>query len=254
MGLPEHWNQDTFRYDEWFGYQFEIPVYNVEFTLWKGLWCIKSHHHYRKIAMHPNGYFWLRELISDISRALYATEVWHADEYLTWFGGPLENRHITFEQWLKAMRAEIGKPIPEFRDWEILAQGDVYIPDYEIIYHDDYSDCNAIFDTNYERLMSKGYELLGLARIYNNTFRCRRNGRLVLVDANTLEPIFPESWEIFETLPCRCLVVKKDGLSAVFSRSLEQLTDFKRGKLNGRETHQPAWPITISITIRLTLA
>ena len=160
--------------------RFELPVYNVEFSLHSGFWQVESCFHYCQLVIHKDDYFLLRWLTYDIARTLGKEEAWYAEEYYTWNGGKCETIESTFEEWYEQAAKDYGKSkcetiestfeewyeqaakdygksIPEFDQSALMAQGDVYIPDYEPIYHDSFKECKAHF----KRLQSQivGYKL-----------------------------------------------------------------------------------------------
>lgn len=227
--LPIHWDESNFFYDEWEGYRFHIPVYDYEVFYHKGLWRIESYYHYCQIVMHKGDLFWLRQALSDIARALGALEMWHATEYYTWNSDLLEDITANFEDWIKSAEERLGNKIPEYNQASIVAQGDVHIPDYEPIYHDTFQECNEKFNSLSIELSIKGFELLGIAQLYLNSYRCKKNNHVVLVNAQTLESVFPESYYIKEILPREFFLVIDKGKSAVYNTALEQVTDFVDG-------------------------
>lgn len=208
--------------------RFELPVYNVEFSLHSGFWQVESCFHYCQLVIHKDDYFLLRWLTYDIARTLGKKEAWYAEEYYTWNGGKCETIESTFEEWYEQAAKDYGKSIPEFDQSALMAQGDVYIPDYEPIYHDSFKECKAHFN----RLQSliAGYKLLGIYRIGNKFVRCEKDGHLFLLNEHTLIPLFIEPVDgILCPLNGPEFVIVKNGLSAVFNAYGKQLTDFVKG-------------------------
>ena len=215
------------------GLTFRLPVYDVEFTLHNGFWQIESFYHYCQIVMHHDDYFWLRRLTFDIARALGQKEAWYAEEYYTWNGGNIENNEVPFEDWISFVEQQYGKPISEFDQEAIMRQGDVHIPDYEPLYHDDFKECIALFEKEQSKL--NGYELLGLAIIGNGYYRCLKDGGLYFINAETLKPMFEEPVEaILRSLNGPEFIVFKNGKSAVFDMDGIQLTEYVKGEFNWR--------------------
>ena len=208
--------------------RFNLPIYDVDFFLHDGFWQIESFYHYCQIVMHEGDYFWLRWLIYDIVRALGEKEAWYAAEYYTWNGGKCETLGQSFEEWYEQAIEDYGKPIPEFDQSAIIAQGDVHIPEYEPIYHDSFKECNAHFN----RLQSQiiGYKLLGIHRIGNCFARCEKDSHLFLLNEQTLTPLFKTPVDdVLSPLNGPEFVIVKNGLSAVFNAYGKQLTDFVKG-------------------------
>lgn len=218
-----------YRYDcEFNETTFTLPIYDVEFTLHNGFWQIESFYHYCRIVMHDSDYFHLRRLTFDIARALGQDEAWYAEEFYTWNGDGCELPETTFEQWMESSRKMYGKPIPEFDQAAIMAQGDVSFPDYEPIYHDRFEECKELYDNIQAKI--DGYKLLGLNRIGNDYLRCERDGQLFLINEKTLRPMFDEPIEgMLNSLNGPEFIIKKGGLSAVFDMDGKQLTDFVKG-------------------------
>lgn len=223
---------DYFEYnydDDYNATTFSLPIYDVEFTLHNGFWQIESFYHYCQIVMHHGDHFWLRRLTFDIARALGQDEAWYAEEYYTWNGGGCETPETTFEEWLEDSIKMYGKNLPEFDQNSIMAQGDVHIPDYEPIYHDSFKECKELYD----RLQSKlpNYKLLGLVRTGNGFLRCEKDGKLFLINEETLKPMFEEPIEgMLQSLNGPEFIVKKNELSAVFDMNGNKLTDFVKGQ------------------------
>lgn len=207
---------------------FTLPIYNVEFTLHNGFWQIESFFHYCQIVMHDGDYFWLRRLTFDIARALGQDEAWYAEEFYTWNRDGCEIPETTFEQWMESSLKMYGKPIPEFDQAAIIAQGDAYFHDYKPIYHDRFKECKELYDNIQAKI--GGYKLLGLNRIGNDYLRCERGGQLFLINEKTLRPMFDEPIEgMLQSLNGPEFIIRKDGLSAVFDMDGKQLTDFVEG-------------------------
>lgn len=121
--------------------KFCLPSDGMDFYLCNGYWCVESYNHYCQLTMHQGEYFWLREAIFSIAEDLGQHEVWHAQEFYTWNGGPcLSNNWTTFENWVAFAEKQYGGKIPEFDSEQILMQGDVQFPDCEPIYHDTFKD------------------------------------------------------------------------------------------------------------------
>lgn len=207
---------------------FHLPVYELDFILHNGFWQIESNFHYCKIVMHNGHYFWLRQMIFDIVRALGQEEAWHAEEYYTWNGGNCEEPETTFEQWYEQTMANYGKEIPEFDQAAIIEQGDTHIPDYAPIYHDSFKECEIRFYELQARL--EEYKLLGLNRIGNAYLRCEKEGKLFLINENTLKPLFNSAIDcVLQPLNGPEFIVLNNGLSAVFDENGKQLTKFVTG-------------------------
>ena len=218
------------QYDEDYSeIRFELPVYDVEFTLHHGFWQIESFFHYCQLVLHQDGYFFLRWLTYDIARALGENEAWYAKEFYTWNGGKCETLQSTFEEWHEQATKNYGKTIPEFDSSSIIAQGDVHIPDYEPIYHDSFKECKVHFDHLQSQIT--GYKLLGIHRIGKNFVRCEKDGHLFLLNEQTLTPLFQTPIDdVLCPLNGPEFVVVKNGLSAVFNAYGKQLTDFVKDR------------------------
>ena len=210
---------------------FKLPVYDVEFTLHNVFWQIESYYHYCQIVMHHGGYFWLRRMTFDIARALNQEEAWYAEEFYTWNGGCCSVPTVSFKEWLENAEEAYGKPIPEFDQMSILAQGNVDIPKYEPIYHDSFKECKE----KYEQLQLElsDYKLLGLSHVGNGFLRCEKNGLVFLINEETFKKMAVEP---FESMLCNLngpeFILRKNGLSAVFDEEGNQLTDYVKGTFN----------------------
>lgn len=191
-------------------------------------WEINSFFHYCQIVMHEGTHFWLRELTFDLARALGQDEAWYAEEFFTWNCPHFDIETGSFEEWLSFANSRFNGHIPEFDVDTIMQQGDVHIPDYEVIYHDSFKECRKLFKDIQQKL-GDDTKLLGVSRI-GNAYRCLRNGNVVLVTIDSLKPLldFP-----FDKATCDLngpeIVVFKDGLSAVFDPEGKQLTEFVSG-------------------------
>lgn len=208
--------------------RFELPIYDIEFSLHGGFWQVESFFHYCQLVMHQGNYFWLRCLTYDIARTLGEEEAWYATEYYTWNGGKCETIESTFEEWYEQAVKDYGKSIPEFDQSAIIAQDDLY-PDYEPIYHDSFKECK----THFNRLQSQivGYKLLGIHRIGKKFVRCEKDGHLFLLNEHTQLPLFTEPIDnVLSLLNGPEFVIVKNGLSAVFNAYGKQLTDFVKGR------------------------
>lgn len=207
---------------------FHLPVYDVKFLLFNGFWDIEPNCHYCQIVIHRGNYFALRRIIYDIARALGRQEAWHVQEYYTWNSPYLDDPETTFEEWYANAAAQYGKPIPEYDQAAILAQGDVAIPDYEPVYHDSFAECAEAFNALQAQL--PGYRLLGLLHIGSHYLRCEKEGMIYLVGETTLKPM-PEMALKSMDRPLNGpeFVIERDGLSAVFDGGGQQLTDFVTG-------------------------
>ena len=208
---------------------FRPPLYDVEFTLHKGFWQIESYVHYCQIVMHTGDEFWLREMISDVVRALGKNEMWHADEFYTWNGGTMEDTSSSFDEWISFAKEKYGGEIPEYDYDAVMAQGDVHIPDYEPVYHDSLKECDNKLKVLTNRLDNVGYEPIGLLDM-RGFIRCRRksDGSIHLIDKKTLEPLIngtPDAYYFdFEST---IFVVKQFGKYALFDiEDRKQLTPY----------------------------
>ena len=210
---------------------FNVPVYDVELSLHNGFWKMESFCHYCQIVMHHGDYFWLRCITFDIARALGQNEAWYAEEYYTWNGGNIEEADVPIEDWLAFAEKKYGKPIPEFDQQAIMAQGDVHIPKYEPLYHDSFKECFAKFDKVQSEI--RDFKLLGLHYTGNGYYRCEKNGGLYLINSRTFKPMFDKPIEaMLQSLNGSEFIIRKNGLSAVFDMDGNQLTDFVKGEFD----------------------
>lgn len=217
--------------DDYDCFTFSVPVYDVELSLHNGFWDMESFYHYCQIVMHDGDYFWLRCATFDIARALGQNEAWYAEEYYTWNGGNIEDADVPIEDWLLFAEKKYGKPIPEFDQQAIMAQGDVHIPNYETLYHDSFKECFSKFDKVQAEIGD--YKLLGLHYTGNGYYRCEKDGGLYLINSETYRSMFNEPIEaMLQSLNGPEFIIRKDGLSAVFDMDGSQLTDFVKGKFD----------------------
>lgn len=209
---------------------FTLPVYDVEFSLRNGFWLVESSFHYCQLVMHKGDYFKLRCMPFDIARALGQQEAWYAKETFTWNGvGLCELPESTFEGWLESATKRYGAAIPEFDQASILACDKMADYDYAPIYHDSFEACKIHFDAL--QLQLTGYKLLGLYRIGDAFLRCEKDDRLFLINEHTLSLLFEELVDdVLCSLNGREFIVVKDGLSAVFDGSGNQLTAYVTGE------------------------
>ena len=118
--------------------KFRLPCDEYDFYLRNGFWVIESYDHYCQIAVHIGRYFWLRENIYDLAKVLGQDEVWYAQEFYTWNGGPLYDYNCSLEEWIDFVKRKTKHDIPEFdAEWVIFA-GDEF--QYEPVYHDTFKD------------------------------------------------------------------------------------------------------------------
>lgn len=208
---------------------FRLPLYDVEFTLHRKCWQIESYFHYCQIVMHSGDYFWLREMMYDIATALGNDEMWHAEEYYTWNGGPMEEVNCSFEEWITFTRQKLGRDIPEYDYDGIIRQGDVHIPEYEPVYHDDFAECKIKYDTLKNRLSSLGYKPIDLSLFWEYIRCIRLSDKTVhFLNSKTLEPLIsgsPQSY-YFDYVPS-LFVIKQNDKYALFNfNGGKQLTEF----------------------------
>lgn len=220
---------------------FNLPLYDLEFTLHNGFWQIESYFHYCQIVMHQEDCFWLRRTIFDVVKALGEKEAWHAAEYYTWNREGGDNPEITFEQWMDYILKETGGVIPEFNQKEIMEQGNVCIPEYESIYHDSFEECHNLYDNIQSKVQDK--RLIGLYRIGEKYLRFEKDKKIYLCEEDTTQPLFKEPIEnILTNLNGPEFVIQKNGLSAVFDGRGKQLTEFTKGVFEWRwhSTNKPS--------------
>ena len=118
--------------------KFRLPCDDYDFYLRNGFWVIESYDHYLQIAMHKGRYFRLRENIYGLAKVLGQDEVWYAQEFYTWNGGPFYDYVCSLDEWLDFVKRETKREIPEFdAEWVIFA-GDEF--QYEPVYHDTFKD------------------------------------------------------------------------------------------------------------------
>lgn len=208
---------------------FRLPFYGVEFTLHKKCWQIESFDHYCQIVMHSGDYFLLREMMYDIATALGNDEIWYAEEYYTWNGGPMEEVKCSFEEWITFTRKKLGREIPEFDYDGIISQGDVDIPEYEPVYHDTFAECKIKHDALKKRLLCLGYQPIELSPCGGNIRCVRLSDKSVhLLNSKTLEPLIcgtPQAY--YFDYPSSMLVVKQNDKYALFDlQESKQLTEF----------------------------
>lgn len=209
--------------------KFRIPLYGVEFTLHKKCWQIESYYHYCQIVMHTGEFFWLREMIYDIAKALGNDEMWHSEEYFTWNGGPMEDVNCSFDEWLSFTREKIGCEIPEYNYKNIIKQGDVHIPKYKPVYHDNFYECKIKFDNLEKELYYSGYKPIGLL-CRAGYIRCLRLSDMSVhfLDVNTFQPLIlgrPEAY--YFDYPSTLFVVKQNYKYALFDIiGGKQLTEY----------------------------
>lgn len=206
----------------------EIPVYDIYMILHNGFWQIETSFHYCQLLIHSGNYLHLRRMVFDITRALGQEEAWHATEHYSDNGGGCDVSDISFEQWMAGALKQYGKEIPEFDQQWLIAQKE-YIPDYEPIYHDSFTECKQLFDSLQSRLGK--YRLLGLTRFGDCYLRCEKDGKLYLVSEFSLRPLFNEPIDgILNYWLNNDFIVIKNGLSAVVNSSGHLLTDFVKGQ------------------------
>lgn len=228
----------TEEYDDSFYYAFNLPIYDVEFILRDGFWEINSFFHYCQIVMHEGTHFWLRELTFDLARALGQDEAWYAEEFYTWNCANFDINNGSFEEWLSFAKSSLNGHIPEFDRDPIMRQGKVHIPDYEVIYHDSFKECSKLFNDTQQKL-GEDVILLGISRI-GNTYRCLKNGNVVLLNIDSLKPLLDFPFDkVTHNLNGPEFVVFKDGLSAVFDSEGKQLTEFVSGTFKWEWSQAP---------------
>lgn len=221
-----------YRYEIDYKISFRFPMdssYDMEFELQNGFWQIESYYHYCHIVMHEGDYFWLRRQIYDVAKALGQEEAWHAEEFYTWNGGICQSPGVTFEEWIESVVTRCGKDFPEYDQASIMAQGDKTFPKYEPVYHDSFKECNELFEKLQGQL--EGYKLLGLHRVAGLYLRCEKDGKIYHINENTMELLSDDPVDDIEYgLNGPEFVVKKKGLSAVYDKDGNQMTDFVKGE------------------------
>lgn len=208
---------------------FDIPFYRVEMDLYDGFWLINSYYRYHQIVQHVEGKFFLREIIYDIVRALGTSEAWHASEYETENGGPMDTPECTMDDWIAYVDQKFSGKVPEFSEAAVLAQGDVMFPDYEQVYHDTFIECRNKFETLQLKLPE--YTLLGLTYAGKRFLRCVKDNGLYLIDSSTFKPLLGHP---VDAVDCPFngaeFLVSLDGRSAVFDGDGRRLTDYVIGE------------------------
>lgn len=209
--------------DDEIGFELRIPYCDIELDLRDGCWKIESYFHYTQLLMGN----YVRNLAFDITRALGQSEAWHAEEYYTWNGGPLEDPKCSFQQWYDFAKNKYGKDIPEFNSLCIGQYDQKQQLRYEPIYHDGFDECLS----EYNQLQNKTdkYRLVGLTRIGSHILRAEKDGELFLLHDFDLHPIvyFPVRTEYTFG---RWIVAWKDNESAVIDGDGNMLTPFVKGR------------------------
>ncbi|MBQ6983773.1 MAG: hypothetical protein IJQ20_06345 [Paludibacteraceae bacterium] len=165
-------------------FSIKLNRYDVELVLRHGFWQINSHYRLHSLVATHKGCFWLRDMISDIVRALGETEVWHANEYLVEdiADGFPEIEDITFEQWLDFVQKE---GVTEFDESYWLAHQDsaVAVPS---VFHDNLT----AFNDHFNAIQTKwpAYQLVGLFRSEKGHIGIKNNQLYWLNDDGTATP------------------------------------------------------------------
>ena len=204
-------------------FEMRIPYNDVEFDLRAGCWKIESYFHYVQLVLGD----YVRRLIFDVVHALDQTEAWHAAEYYTWNGGPLDNPKCSFQEWYDFVKNEYGTRIPEFNS-QCMQQYDKEDKlCYESVYHDSFEEC---FD-EFNRLQDKTdeYRLIGLTRIGRNMLRAEKNGELYLLNEQNMHPAFFFPVRTENTFG-QWIILWKDDKSAIIDDWGNQLTPFVQGQ------------------------
>ena len=208
--------------DDEMGFEMRVPYNDVEFDLRPGCWEIESYFHYAQLVLGNH----VRRLVFDVVHALDQKEAWHAAEYYTWNGGPLDNPKCSFQEWYY-VKNEYGTRISEFNSqcmWQYDKEDKLC---YDSVYHDNFEECFEEFN----RLQDKTdkYRLIGLTRIGNNMLRAEKNGELYLLHEQDMRPAlyFPVRTE--NTFG-QWIIVWKDNESAIIDASGNRLTPFVKGR------------------------
>ena len=210
-------------WDEESGFELRLPYNDIELDLRSGCWEIESFYHYVQLVLGDH----VRNLIFDIVHALGQAEAWHATEYYTWNGGPLENPMCSFLQWYDFVQQKYGESIPEFSS---LCVGQYDKDDqlcYEPVYHDSFNECFA----EYNQLQNKTdkYRLIGLTRIGSCLLRAEKDGELYLLRDFDMHPALHHPVRTEYTFG-QWIVVWKDNKCAIIDGSGNELTPFVKGR------------------------
>lgn len=209
-------------------YDFNLPVYDMGFTLHNGFWEIKSWNDYwRLLSYNGDDEFWLQQQTFDIAQALGQNEAWYATERYTWNGGVACEPENTFEEWYEGAVEQYGRKIPEFNPKEIIEE-DIYVTEYEPVYHDDFSYCRPSFEQL--QSMIPDYRLLGFLKVMGHYLRCEKDGELYLIDSHTQKIMFESPVDtVYPFANDSAYIVVKDVLSALFDNAGHPLTGFVSG-------------------------
>ena len=205
------------------GFEIRIPYHDIELDLRSGCWDIEPFYHYVQLVLGKSA----RRLAFDIVHALGQSEAWHAAEYNTWNGGPMENPKCSIQEWFDFVKEKYGEDIPEF-DYSCIGQRDDEDKlDYCALYHDSFEECLA----EYNQLQNKTnkYRLIGLSRVGYNMLRAEKDGELYLLYENNMSPVLHYPVRTEYTFFSPWIVVWNGDKSAVIDATGDELTPFVKG-------------------------
>lgn len=209
--------------DDEYGFVIRIPYNDIELELRSGCWEIETFYHYVQLVLGNH----IRNLVFDIVHALDQTEAWHAAEYYTWNGGPLDNPKCSFKEWYDFVKDKYGSDIQEFNSLCIGRHDKDDNLCYASLYHDNFEECFAEFN----RLQNKTdkYRLIGLTRVGHNMLRAEKNGELYLLHEQDMRPAMHFPIRTENTFG-PWVIVWKDNESAIIDGTGNRLTPFVKGQ------------------------
>lgn len=203
----EKLGEATLHYEEGNGqsdYFFEFDGY--KFSLHNDFWEVEPFVHYIQLFMHKDDFFWIRRTAFTLAKALGEKEAWHTDDYHTWDGGPTEEMDCSFEKWMDFVIHKTKNSIPEFSQQKICqeSEADTGVPEHlEPVFHDDFKDLFALFDSVQSRI--KDYRLISLGHGNKHEYLAEKDGivyRISPIDLSILgqrvveEPIFHATYDV----------------------------------------------------------
>lgn len=218
---------DIFQDEESGETKFHLPYYEMDFYLHNGFWQIESYDHYIQLVLHEGAYFWLREEMFDIAKALDKDEIWYATEHYTWNGDGCAEPETTFEQWYESALQHYGKPIPEFDVAYIMQQDESFRA--EPIYHDTFRECKILYDIIQSQLGP--FRLMSLMRVGDGYLKCEEEGQMYLVNEQTQNVMFDAPIREVQKFTDKLIgITRLDGLTAICDADGNNLTDYVKGE------------------------
>lgn len=227
--LPEDWEPLTD-----IEYSFSIPLLNVTCNMRQGYWDIwpnaRYSHYFYPTSIDANGKvsLWVRENAFDVARVLGYSEAWFCDEYHSWNSLLDEDPEVSFDKWCRYGIDEKDARVYEF-SLNMFEEPLKPHRNYESKYHDNLSECHALFSTF--QLRCPAYQLLTLQAPTEKFVLASKDGDLHILNIENGEPLLPFPIDACDAKfnGAAGFTITRGKQSALFSYDGLQLIDFREG-------------------------